>query len=148
VANSSQTDASAYHRLEHELGVLHRRARGVSGAMARSVHPDLDSAAYGLMVRIDEGGSARVTDLADYFNVGKPTVSRQTALLTRLGLVDRDRQSDDARSRPLTLTPAGREVLHSARLARREVLERRLATWPPDDVQRLAELLHRYNDSV
>lgn len=116
--------------------------------MARSVHPDLDSAAYGLMVRIAEGGSARVTDLADYFNVGKPTVSRQTALLTQLGLVDRDRQSDDARSRPLTLTPAGREVLHSARVARREVLERQLETWPPDDVMRLAELLQRYNDSV
>jgi DNA-binding MarR family transcriptional regulator len=148
VANSSQTDASAYHRLEHELGVLNRRARGVSGAMARTIHPDLDSAAYGLMVRIDEGGSARVTDLAEYFNVGKPTVSRQTALLTQLGLVDRDRQVDDARSRPLKLTDAGRQVLQTARLARREVLGRRLDTWPPADVLLFAELLHRYNDSI
>ena len=148
MANSSQTDASAYHRLEHELSVLNRRARGVSGAMARSIHPDLDSAAYGLMVRIDEGGSARVTDLADYFNVGKPTVSRQTTLLTQLGLVDRDQQSDDARSRPLKLTDSGRQVLQSARRARREVLVGRLEAWPQDDVLLLAELLHRYNDSV
>jgi DNA-binding MarR family transcriptional regulator len=116
--------------------------------MARSVHPALDSAAYGLMVRIEEGGGARVTDLADYFNVGKPTVSRQTALLTQLGLIDRAQQDDDARSRPLTLTDTGREVLHSARLARREVLVRRLESWSPDDVQLLADLLHRYNDSL
>jgi DNA-binding MarR family transcriptional regulator len=148
VANSSQTDASAYHQLEHELVVLHRRARGVSGALARTLHPGLDAAAYGLMVRIAEGDNTRVTDLADYFNVGKPTVSRQTALLARLGLVDRDRQSDDARSRPLSLTDAGRALLQSARVAQREVITSRLAGWPMEDVVMFAELLRRYNDIV
>jgi DNA-binding MarR family transcriptional regulator len=133
--------------LEHELGVLQRRARGVSGVMARAVHPELDSAAYGLMVRIDELGGARVTDLAEFFGVGKPTVSRQTALLARLGLIDRIRPADDGRSRPMSLTPAGHEVLRTARTARREVITAQLAGWPIADVALLAELLHRYNES-
>ncbi|MYT08388.1 MarR family transcriptional regulator, partial [Streptomyces sp. SID5470] len=37
--------------LERELTVLLRRARANQGEMAREVHPDLESAAYGLLVR-------------------------------------------------------------------------------------------------
>ena len=42
--------------LERELTVFLRRARANSGEMAREVHPDLESAAYGLLVRLEECG--------------------------------------------------------------------------------------------
>lgn len=42
--------------LERELAVFLRRARASSGEMAREVHPDLEPAAYGLLVRLDEAG--------------------------------------------------------------------------------------------
>ncbi|CAM5715813.1 hypothetical protein SVIOM342S_05110 [Streptomyces violaceorubidus] len=41
--------------------------------MAREVHPDLESSAYGLLVRLGECGGQRATDLAAYIGVGKAT---------------------------------------------------------------------------
>ncbi|MFE6855640.1 MarR family transcriptional regulator, partial [Streptomyces sp. NPDC057674] len=42
--------------LERELAVFLRRARAQSGEMAREVHPELEPAAYGLFVRLDDAG--------------------------------------------------------------------------------------------
>ncbi len=137
----------AFERLEHEVAVLLRRARGVSGALAREVHPELDAAAYGLLAHIDEMGSVRVTDLASFFGVGKPTVSRQIALLERLALVGRSANDEDARSRFVVLTPRGRQLLERARAARRRRIREQLAMWPLDDVAHFAELLHRFNST-
>jgi DNA-binding MarR family transcriptional regulator len=136
---------TAHELLEYEVSVLLRRARGLSGALARSVHPELDAAAYGLMVRIDDLGAVRITDLADYFNVGKPTVSRQIALLESLGLVSRSMNDGDARSRHLSLTDEGRARLRQAREARRDSLQRALIEWTTADIAALADLLHRFN---
>jgi DNA-binding MarR family transcriptional regulator len=137
----------AYDELEHELAVVMRRARGLSGALARDVHPDLDAAAYGLLARIDEVGTVRVTDLASYFSVGKPTVSRQVALLEQLDLVKRTQNEEDARSRHLSLTDAGRALLESAREARRERTRTTLDSWSTEDVALFATLLHRFNET-
>jgi DNA-binding MarR family transcriptional regulator len=139
---------AAYEELEHELAVVMRRARGLSGAMARDVHPDLDASAYGLLARIDEVGSIRVTDLASYFSVGKPTVSRQVALLERLSLVRRTQSDEDARSRQLSLTDAGRGLLARSREARRERTRATLETWSTEDVAAFATLLRRFNDAL
>jgi DNA-binding MarR family transcriptional regulator len=138
----------AYALLEHELAVLLRRARGTSGSLAREVHPDLDAAAYGLLARIEDEGRVRVTDLATYFGVGKPTVSRQITLLERLDLVARAANDEDARSRYVTLTPEGRERVRRARSARRVRMQSQVASWPPEDVATFAALLHRYNDTA
>ena len=135
----------AFEQLEHEVAVLLRRARGVSGALAREVHPELDAAAYGLLAHIDDIGSVRVTDLAAFFGVGKPTVSRQIALLERLALVARWSNDDDARSRFVVLTDRGRHLLEQARSARRERMRQQLASWAPEEVASFATLLHRFN---
>jgi DNA-binding MarR family transcriptional regulator len=140
--------AAAYDELEHELAVVMRRARGLSGAMARDVHPEVDASAYGLLARIDEVGSVRVTDLASYFSVGKPTVSRQVALLEQLSLVQRTQNEEDARSRHLSLTDAGRALLERAREARRERTRATLEAWSPEDVAQFATLLRRFNEAL
>ncbi|HEY6796170.1 MAG TPA: MarR family transcriptional regulator [Kineosporiaceae bacterium] len=141
------THGVAYDELEHELAVVMRRARGLSGALARDVHPDLDAAAYGLLARIDEVGTVRVTDLASYFSVGKPTVSRQVALLEQLDLVRRTQNEEDARSRHLSLTDAGRALLEKAREARRERTRITLDSWSTEDVALFATLLRRFNET-
>ena len=145
---SHATRGAAYEELEHELAVVLRRARGLSGALARDVHPDLDASAYGLLARIDEVGSVRVTDLASYFSVGKPTVSRQIALLEQLSLVQRSQNDEDARSRYLSLTDTGRALLARSRAARRERTRLTLESWSTDDVATFATLLRRFNNAL
>lgn len=133
-------------RLEAEVGVLLRRARRFSAQIARDVHPDLEPGAYSILVRLSGTGGERLTDVAAAFGVGKPTVSRQVAVLEQLRLLDRSPDPLDARAQVLRLTPEGAQRLDRARTARRQRFRELLQQWPEDDVTALADLLHRFND--
>lgn len=135
-------------QLERELAVLLRRSRAISRDVARSVHPDLESEAYSLLVRLDDTGDARPSDLAAYFGIGKPTLSRQVQMLERLGLVERTADPTDGRAVRLTLSPTGLERVHAARSARRERLRERLRDWSQEDIAQLAGLVGRLNASL
>ncbi|MFI0515331.1 MarR family winged helix-turn-helix transcriptional regulator [Streptomyces sp. WSLK1-5] len=141
----SGVDQPGFLALERELTVLLRRARANQGEMAREVHPDLESAAYGLLVRLDECGRQRATELAGYIGVGKATMSRQLRALEDLGLVTREPDPADGRAWLVDLTPEGRSRVHRVRDARRARYAGRLAHWNPDEVTELARLLHQLN---
>lgn len=132
--------------LERELTVLLRRARASQGEMAREVHPDLESSAYGLLIRLEECGSQRATELAAYIGVGKATMSRQLRALEELGLVAREPDPADGRAWLVALTQEGRRRVGRVREARRARYGRRLAHWDRSEVAELARLLHELND--
>ncbi|MBQ0853439.1 MarR family transcriptional regulator [Streptomyces sp. BH-SS-21] len=134
--------------LERELTVLLRRARASSGEMVREVHPDLESSAYGLLVRLEERGRQRATELAAYIGVGKATMSRQLRALEELGLVAREPDPADGRAWLVHLTDVGRERFGTVRDARRARYVRELASWDRGEVAELARLLHRLNRGV
>lgn len=131
--------------LERELSVFLRRARASSGEMAREVHPDLEPAAYGLLVRLEEAGQQRATDLAGYFGVGKATMSRQLRALEGLGLVAREPDPADGRASLVRLTDEGRSRFRRVRGARRDRYMSKLAGWDRGEVAELARLLHQLN---
>ncbi|MFD7070934.1 MarR family winged helix-turn-helix transcriptional regulator [Streptomyces sp. NPDC059913] len=135
----------AFLALERELAVFLRRARANSGEMAREVHPDLESAAYGLLVQLESAGPQRATDLAAYFGVGKATMSRQLRALETLGLVIREPDPADGRAFLVRLTAEGLDRYRSVRDARRERYVRKLADWDRAEVAELARLLHHLN---
>ncbi|MFG1809461.1 MarR family winged helix-turn-helix transcriptional regulator [Streptomyces sp. NPDC049040] len=146
-ADATGADPSA-DALERELTVLFRRARAASGELARAVHPDLEPAAYGLLVRLQEAEPERATDLASYFGVGKATMSRQLRALEALGLVTREPDPGDGRAFLMRLTPNGRDRFDRVRGARRAAYRRQLAAWERSDVADLARLLHDLNEST
>ncbi|MEV5144462.1 MarR family transcriptional regulator [Streptomyces sp. NPDC052727] len=131
--------------LERELTVLLRRARANQGEMAREVHPDLESSAYGLLIRLDELGGQRATELAAYIGVGKATMSRQLRALENLGLIAREPDPADGRAWLVTLTDEGRRRVGTVREARRARYVRQLAHWDRREVAELARLLHELN---
>ncbi|MCP9962164.1 MarR family transcriptional regulator [Streptomyces somaliensis] len=135
----------AYLALERELAVFLRRARASSGEMAREVHPGLEPAAYGLLVRLDEAGGRRATELAGYFGVGKATMSRQLRALEELGLIVREPDPADGRASLVRLTEEGRSRFRRVRDARRARYVRELAGWDRAEVAELARLLHQLN---
>ncbi|HEY5836777.1 MarR family winged helix-turn-helix transcriptional regulator [Streptomyces sp.] len=144
-ARGGEQTGSATDALERELTVLLRRARAASGELARELHPDLEPAAYGLLVRLEEAQPARATDLAAYFGVGKATMSRQLRALEELGLVAREPDPADGRAYLMRLTEEGRERFARVRSARRERYLQQLAAWERGEVAELARLLHRLN---
>ncbi|MET9416082.1 MarR family transcriptional regulator [Streptomyces klenkii] len=138
----------AYLSLERELAVFLRRARASSGEMAREVHPELEAAAYGLLVRLEDAGAQRATDLAAYFGVGKATMSRQLRALAELGLVTREPDPADGRASLVRITEEGRARFTRVRDARRAQYVRKLADWDRGEVAELARLLHQLNASA
>ncbi|MBW1603057.1 MarR family transcriptional regulator [Streptomyces sp. JJ66] len=131
--------------LERELSVFLRRARASSAEFARAVHPDLEPAAYGIMLRLEETGPRRATELASYFGVGKATMSRQLRALEALGLLARTPDPADGRASLVALTEEGQARFATVRGARRKRYVRKLATWDRAEIAELARLLHRFN---
>lgn len=132
--------------LEQQLSMLWRRSRSISHRVARNVHPDMEPAAYGLLVILQKEGAMRLTELAANIGVGKPSVSRQVSLLEDLGLVRKQADPFDGRAQTLTLTEEGSVQLAKTQLARKQAFRNRLAGWSPDDVEALATLLTKLND--
>lgn len=135
----------AFDAVEHELCVLLRRARAISAELSRTVHPDLDPEAYGLLVGVHDHGQVRASELAGHFGLGKATVSRQVKVLDELGLIERRPDPADGRAHVLVLTAKGRQRLEAARSARRLRWHTKLGCWPVDDVRTLAGLLAQFN---
>jgi DNA-binding MarR family transcriptional regulator len=141
-------DPDAFVVVERELAVLFRRARAFSSQMAREFHPDLESGAYGLLLWLDDVGPARQTDMAAFFGVGKPTLSRQLRLLERLNLITRTVDDTDRRAQRLTLTAEGAARLRAVREARRASFRTLLEPWPEPDIDTLGRLLGRLNRAI
>lgn len=89
----------------------------------------------------------RLTDLAAAIGVGKPSVSRQVAMLEQLGLVGKQADPLDGRAQSITLTAAGLEKLGQAQAARKVAFHQRLGDWSVEDLSTLGQLLDRLNAS-
>ncbi|MCE0534766.1 MarR family winged helix-turn-helix transcriptional regulator [Kineosporia rhizophila] len=145
---STDATARAYVTIEQELTVLIRRARGFSAQMSREFHPDLEPGAYAMLLWLDDVGSARMTEMAAYFGIGKPTVSRQLQLMEKLDLITREVDENDRRAQRLTLTENGATLVHQARAARRNSFKVKMAHWSQDDLDRFAGLLTQLNEDL
>lgn len=137
--------AASIESLEKQLSLLWRRARSMNHNLTRSVHPDLEPAAYGLMSVLLHDGGMRLTELARSIGVGKPSVSRQITFLESLGLVQKKDDPRDGRAQLIELSPAGLAKMRAANAARQEAFHRRLADWNEDELSTLATLIAKLN---
>lgn len=115
--------------------------------LAASLHPNLDPSHYPLVALLAWHGPARISDLAEEFSLDKSTISRHVDSLTRLGLVERTHDPDDARARLVTLTPAGMHAVRQQQRARRKRLYETLSTWDADEIVELTRLLGKLSES-
>ena len=138
---------AAVQALEQQLSMLWRRARSNSYKVARRVHPDMEPAAYGLLVILQREGSMRLTDLAASIGVGKPSVSRQIAMLEQLGLVQKTADPLDGRAQSISLTDAGLRQLSTAQEARKEAFHHLMEDWSLSDLTTLGNLISQLNQT-
>ena len=149
----STSERSTLHDLERELTRFWRRSRVASTSIAAEVHPDLDVASYTVLVTISDlsaslPGGVRAIDVADTLGLHKSTMSRNIAVLERLGLVAREPSAEDARARILSITESGRASLDATLTARRARVSSILTRWSAADVRDLARLLGQLNDDL
>ncbi|MEU9980444.1 MarR family winged helix-turn-helix transcriptional regulator [Streptomyces sp. NPDC050856] len=127
--------------IQRELTAFARRAR----AAAARLHPELPLVSYTLLAHIEDQQGCRATDLAAHYMLDKSTVSRQVAVLEKLGLVERRPDATDHRVQVLHPTGAGTELLSATHASRRAAYQARLADWSTEDLARFAQYLLRYN---
>lgn len=142
------TRADALGRLEIEVGVLIRRVRRVIRERAEAVHPELVPATYLILTHLERVGPTRASAIADWFDIDKSAISRQTQHLIDLGLVTRTTDPDDRRAHVLVLTDDARVRLADVQSQRRAALDERLSDWTLPDLERMVDDLARYNASL
>lgn len=142
---SDAAEQDDVRRVETQLGALLRRTRTFVAASAAGVHPDLGTTGYAMLARLLDAGPMRASELVEFFVTDKATISRQTALLERIGLVSRKPDPSDRRAQTITVTSEGRRRMQAARRRSQRRLRAGLSGLDSADVRELGRLLEQFN---
>ena len=138
----------ALHSIEREVGALIRRVRRAIGDRARSVHPQLQPAAYLILIFLDDEDDVRSSRLVENFGIDKGAISRHITSLADLGLVERVPDPEDGRATRIRLTDDAKTRLHAVSEHRWGQFGQRLADWSDEDLSGFAATLQHYNESL
>lgn len=146
--NGVRTQDLAIAAVEEQFSTLFNRVRAAIRERALGVHPDLQPAGYKMLSALVRSGPAHAGELAELLATDKSVVSRQVRLLEQLGFVERQADPADRRASYLVATEAAVARIGLVKAEDRATLYRGLGTWPIDDIDRLAALLGRLNESM
>jgi DNA-binding MarR family transcriptional regulator len=130
-------------RLTSSVAQLVRTGRHVSARAATQLYGDLPSYGWALLVPLERDGDQRCSALALQAGVDVSVVSRQLAVLERLGYVERRPDPHDGRASLLRLTAAGADALAATRALRADWALTALAGWDESEASLLSDLLDR-----
>lgn len=117
-------------------------------AQYQAEHADaVDRVTYLLLVHLVKDGPRRAGALAEAVHSDPSTVSRQSAQLVRLGLVERVVDPVDGRATLLVATDEGRRVFAENRTLRNRRVAELMADWSDADRAAFARLLTRFTDA-
>ncbi len=115
-------------------------------SVAARIDPELGYNGLIILSWLTYRESARLTDVADQFGVGKGTMSRQLAALEERRHVVRQACVDDGRTVLFSVTPSTKEAIARARSDDWAWRKDALSHWDPDELALLAQLLKRITD--
>jgi len=139
------TAGDAAAALERAVPMLVRWfTRGdVKRSMLASGSPTLSWTDAWLLGRITDTGPVRLSELADWQEVDRSTMTTQIHRLETLGLVQRDTDPRDGRAVLVSATRTGAARHRRTKETARAVYEKLLANWSEDDVQAAAHVAGR-----
>ncbi|MGW2547109.1 MarR family winged helix-turn-helix transcriptional regulator [Kitasatospora sp. NPDC001574] len=120
----------------------------LSPSGARPQGSRLDRSAYILLSRIGMQGPMSIGELSDAFGLDASTLNRQTAAMTRAGLVERIPDPDGGMARKFRVTEEGHRRLEEDRAAHAQALDLVMADWSTEDVAAFATYLQRFNTDI
>jgi DNA-binding MarR family transcriptional regulator len=147
VLTPAPADLTPTALLSAEVVRLVRASHGMRAQLHAAKPDGIEWAGSMLLFHLCKDGPQRSSALAAAVCVDPSTVSRQIADLVDLGLVERRADPHDGRATLLAATEAG-EARHRLVHERRDrALAVMLADWSDSDVDALAGLLRRLNDT-
>ncbi|HET6817363.1 MAG TPA: MarR family transcriptional regulator [Mycobacteriales bacterium] len=140
------TNSPAVTTIAEQVGRLVRLTKAWRSAHADPrLHPQ--GAAHMLLLPLHHHGAMRSQALAELTHTDPSTISRHVSLLLGEGLIARQADQTDGRASLLVLTDKGHERVCEMRQGRDLMIAGLLSDWSDADVNRLAKLLGRFNDS-
>ena len=109
---------------------------------------ELERSAFLLLGRINVGGPARLSRLAEDSCLEPSTISRQVAALEAAGLVARTTDTSDRRASLIAATPEGERVYLRSKEVWLGALRDLLADWTPAERAEFARLFTKFNDAI
>jgi DNA-binding MarR family transcriptional regulator len=116
-------------------------------ALIRAAGIPLDRALFPLLVGVERFGPIGVVELADRVGRDYTTVSRQIAKLESLGLIARQENPDDRRSREAVIAPKGKAMTDLVDAARERIGRAIFASWDTDELDNLVRLMGKFADA-
>jgi len=111
-------------------------SRALLGVAVRSIAASpvtLTAPQHRALVLVASGRADTVGTLQEHLGINQSNVSRLVERLARLGVVERERSSEDARTVLISVTPLGREALDTVTRRRREEVASVLAAMSARD---------------
>jgi DNA-binding MarR family transcriptional regulator len=133
----SSTIAARSEQIDYVSSELLGRVALLTRLLVRELGGELSRTEMGLLKTLD-GGSRRITELAELEGLAQPTITILIKQLEEKGLVTRTRQSGDGRVVQVNLTENGSVALHDYRGRLRAVLGGYLAEIADEQVEALA----------
>ncbi|WP_345382666.1 MarR family winged helix-turn-helix transcriptional regulator [Pseudonocardia yuanmonensis] len=137
--------ADAAGALERAVPMLVRwfTRSDVKRSMLADAEPNLSWTDAWLLGRITDTGPVRLSELADWQEVDRSTMTTQVRRLEILGLVDRDADPRDGRAVLVSATRAGAARHRRTKQTARSLYEKVLADWTDDELKAAAQVARR-----
>ncbi|MET7639409.1 MarR family winged helix-turn-helix transcriptional regulator [Streptomyces sp. NPDC005438] len=133
--------------LYRELARRLRAVNSVNRELARALPHDCPPAAMWALSLVHQHGEMRLGRMAELMGTDISVASRHVTHAVEQDWLSRAPDPLDRRSRTLRLTPKGQRFVNQRSEELVLILERRLAHWPTEDIDRLSELLGRLHES-
>jgi DNA-binding MarR family transcriptional regulator len=133
-------------QVEYETMLLGRHSH--MSSRGKRYGSRLDRSAYILLSRLSMQGPMSIGQLGEAFGLDVSTLNRQTAAMTRQGLVERIPDPDGGIARKFRVTAEGERCLEADRAETVRGLEQIMADWSPEDVAAFAGFLKRFNTDI
>lgn len=108
----------------------------------------LDRSVYLLMSRIEVQGPMSIGEMSTVFLLDASTLQRQTTTAVRDGFLERILDPAGSVARKFALTDLGEVRLKEVREHSVSAIDRITSDWSAEDVNKFAELLHKFNESI
>ncbi len=142
--------ADAAAALERAVPMMTRwSTRGEVGrAMLADTDPALSRTDAWLLGRITDTGPVRLSELAEWQEVDRSTMTTQVRRLETLGLVARAPDPRDGRAVLVSATPTGVVRHRRTKRTARAVYQKLLADWTEDDLRQAAHVAARLAETL
>lgn len=109
---------------------------------------EVDRAGYLILRVLESTGPLDIGALSARLGLDPSTVGRQIGAVRAAGMVDKSPDPRDQRRMVVAATEAGRQAMRAVRDRRRRGTAEILHDWSAEDLQTLADMFTRYNETV